>query len=71
MTEYFLGSLCVGLVETSLSTDFPIGQEEEITPYRIHLRTKRSRRCKECQHNLIRPELKADSILFKIKHVAL
>ncbi|CAG8511656.1 12928_t:CDS:2 [Acaulospora morrowiae] len=41
-------------------------------PYkRIHLRTKRVKRCRSCRHILIKPEQKAQATRFKIKLVAL
>ncbi|CAJ0758009.1 12234_t:CDS:2 [Entrophospora sp. SA101] len=41
-------------------------------PYkRIHLRTKRIKRCRQCRHILIKPEQKAQATRFKIKLVAL
>ncbi|CAI2177197.1 17281_t:CDS:2 [Funneliformis geosporum] len=40
-------------------------------PQRIHLRTKRVKRCRSCRHILIKPEQKAQATRFKIKLVAL
>lgn len=42
-----------------------------LQPQRIHLRTKRVKRCRSCRHILIKPEQKAQSTKFKIKLVAL
>ena len=39
-------------------------------PNRIHLRTKRSKRCKDCSHQLIKPEQKTQNTHFKIKDMA-
>ncbi|RGB34571.1 dynactin p62 family-domain-containing protein [Rhizophagus diaphanus] len=44
---------------------------ERLQPQRIHLRTKRVKRCRSCRHILIKPEQKAQSTKFKIKLVAL
>ncbi|KAK9694202.1 hypothetical protein K7432_013528 [Basidiobolus ranarum] len=40
-------------------------------PQRIHLRTKRSKRCKSCRHILIKPDQKAQATRFKIKFTAM
>ncbi|KAI9015173.1 dynactin p62 family-domain-containing protein [Gaertneriomyces semiglobifer] len=39
-------------------------------PQRIKLRTKRARRCRRCEHILVKPEQKAQSTRFKIKLMA-
>ncbi|KAF8938241.1 hypothetical protein BGZ58_001297 [Dissophora ornata] len=44
---------------------------ERLQPKRIHLRIKKSRRCRTCRHILVNPEQKAQSIRFKINLVAL
>ncbi|CAG8457776.1 2824_t:CDS:2 [Acaulospora colombiana] len=44
---------------------------ELLQPQRIHLRTKRVKRCRSCRHILIKPEQKAQATRFKIKLVAL
>ncbi|KAF9897042.1 hypothetical protein BX616_006295, partial [Lobosporangium transversale] len=44
---------------------------ERLQPKRIHLRIKKSRRCRTCGHILVNPEQKAQSIRFKIKLIAL
>lgn len=44
---------------------------ERLQPQRIHLRTKRVKRCRSCRHILIKPEQKAQATRFKIKLVAL
>ncbi|KAG0304195.1 hypothetical protein BGZ98_005809 [Dissophora globulifera] len=44
---------------------------ERLQPKRIHLRIKKSRRCRTCRHILVNPEQKAHSIRFKINLVAL
>ncbi|CAG8497472.1 6797_t:CDS:10 [Diversispora eburnea] len=44
---------------------------ERLQPQRIHLRTKRIKRCRSCRHILIKPEQKAQATRFKIKLVAL
>ncbi|KAM3581760.1 hypothetical protein VKS41_005921 [Umbelopsis sp. WA50703] len=43
----------------------------KIRPQRIHLRIKRSKRCRTCRHILIKPEQKAQATRFKIKLVAM
>nr|CAG8442245.1 14822_t:CDS:2 [Entrophospora candida] len=43
---------------------------ERLQPQRIHLRTKRIKRCRQCRHILIKPEQKAQATRFKIKLVA-
>ncbi|CAG8685002.1 20450_t:CDS:2 [Dentiscutata erythropus] len=43
---------------------------ERLQPQRIHLRTKRVKRCRSCRHILIKPEQKAQATRFKIKLVA-
>lgn len=43
----------------------------KIHPQRIHLRIKRSKRCRTCRHILIKPEQKAQATRFKIKLVAM
>ncbi|KAI1314757.1 hypothetical protein EDD11_001726 [Mortierella claussenii] len=44
---------------------------ERLQPKRIHLRIKKSRRCRTCRHILVNPEQKAQSIRFKINLIAL
>ena len=44
---------------------------QRLQPQRIHLRIKKSRRCRSCRHILIKPEQKAQSTRFKINLVAL
>ncbi|KAF9344552.1 hypothetical protein BGX34_005552, partial [Mortierella sp. NVP85] len=44
---------------------------ERLQPKRMHLRIKKSRRCRTCRHNLVNPEQKAQSIRFKIKLMAM
>ncbi|KAI8064325.1 dynactin p62 family-domain-containing protein [Gilbertella persicaria] len=44
---------------------------EKIHPQRIHLAIKRSKRCRNCRHILIKPEQKAQATRFKIKLVAM
>lgn len=42
----------------------------DLKPNRVPLRSKRTKRCPTCQHILIKPEQKAQSIRFKIKLIA-
>ncbi|PLW48614.1 hypothetical protein PCANC_04931 [Puccinia coronata f. sp. avenae] len=42
----------------------------DLKPSRVPLRSKRTKRCPTCQHILIKPEQKAQSIRFKIKLIA-
>ncbi|KAJ3037803.1 hypothetical protein HDV00_001304 [Rhizophlyctis rosea] len=42
----------------------------QLRPQRIQLRTKRSKRCRKCEHILIKPEQKAQITRFKIKLIA-
>ncbi|KAJ3215073.1 hypothetical protein HDU67_000853 [Dinochytrium kinnereticum] len=42
-----------------------------LKPQRIQLRSKRSKRCRKCDHILIKPEQKAIATRFKIKQMAL
>ncbi|KAG8789846.1 hypothetical protein FRC20_000054 [Serendipita sp. 405] len=42
----------------------------DLKPTRVPLRSKKSKRCPKCTHILIKPELKAQSIKWKIKLVA-
>ncbi|KAF9902677.1 hypothetical protein EC991_004635 [Linnemannia zychae] len=42
-----------------------------LQPQRIHLRIKKSRRCRTCRHILVKPEQKAQAIGFKINLIAL
>ncbi|KAF9941386.1 Dynactin subunit 4 [Modicella reniformis] len=44
---------------------------ERLQPRRMHLRIKKSRRCRKCRHNLVNPETKAQSIRYKINLTAL
>ncbi|POW08446.1 hypothetical protein PSTT_07525 [Puccinia striiformis] len=43
---------------------------QDLKPSRVPLRSKRTKRCPTCQHILIKPEQKAQSIRFKIKLIA-
>ncbi|KAI8979681.1 dynactin p62 family-domain-containing protein, partial [Mycotypha africana] len=43
----------------------------KINPQRVHLAIKRSKRCRNCRHILIKPEQKAQATRFKIKLVAM
>ncbi|ORX89930.1 dynactin p62 [Basidiobolus meristosporus CBS 931.73] len=43
----------------------------KLRPQRIHLRTKRSKRCKTCRQILIKPDQKANSTRFKIRFTAI
>lgn len=45
-------------------------QTQDLKPLRIPLHSKRSKRCPECTHILIKPEQKAQSVRYKIKLVA-
>ncbi|KAH9475971.1 Dynactin subunit 4 [Psilocybe cubensis] len=45
-------------------------QTSELKPLRIPLHSQRSKRCPACTHILIKPEQKAQSVLYKIKLVA-
>ena len=42
----------------------------DLRPTRVHLRAKKTRRCMDCRHILIKPEKKAQSVRFKIKLLA-
>ncbi|MBW0517710.1 hypothetical protein O181_057425 [Austropuccinia psidii MF-1] len=42
----------------------------DLKPVRVPLRSKRTKRCPTCEHILIKPEQKAQSIRFKIKLIA-
>ncbi|KAK1161255.1 dynactin subunit 4 isoform X1 [Acipenser oxyrinchus oxyrinchus] len=54
-----------------LQPDFqPIGASQ-LYPRHKHLLTKRSLRCRKCEHNLSKPEFNPTSIKFKIQLVAL
>lgn len=44
---------------------------QRLHPQRIHLRIKKSRRCKSCRHILVKPEQKAQATGFKINLIAL
>ncbi|KAG0047218.1 hypothetical protein BGZ83_007689 [Gryganskiella cystojenkinii] len=44
---------------------------QRLQPQRIHLRIKKSRRCRSCRHILIKPDQKAVATKFKINLVAL
>ncbi|ORZ31612.1 dynactin p62 family-domain-containing protein [Catenaria anguillulae PL171] len=44
---------------------------ERLLPLRTHLRAKLAKRCRQCDKQLIKPEPKAQTTRFKIKHVAL
>ncbi|CAH7686139.1 dynactin p62 family-domain-containing protein [Phakopsora pachyrhizi] len=43
---------------------------KDLRPMRVALRSKKTKRCPTCQHILIKPEQKAQSIRFKIKLIA-
>jgi hypothetical protein len=47
------------------------GFYSKVHPQRIHLAIKRSKRCRNCRHILIKPEQKAQATRFKIKLVAM
>jgi dynactin-4 len=53
--------------ENSWSTSLKIN---DLQPLRLPLHAKRSKRCPQCTHILIKPEQKAQSVRFKIKLVA-
>ncbi|TPX71689.1 hypothetical protein SpCBS45565_g00754 [Spizellomyces sp. 'palustris'] len=61
---------------TELQHSYHITTENESTKRqpdaekRIQLRTKRSKRCRKCEHILVKPEQKAQSTRFKIKLMA-
>lgn len=42
----------------------------DLRPTRVQLRAKKTRRCLDCRHILIKPEQKAQSVRFKIKLLA-
>ena len=44
---------------------------KELLPHYTHLLVKRSQRCRECEHNLSKPEFNPSSIKFKIHQIAL
>ena len=44
---------------------------EDLLPIRTLLRTKRAKRCRTCQRNIIRPEPKAQEMSFKMKYLAM
>ncbi|KAF9925095.1 hypothetical protein FBU30_005088 [Linnemannia zychae] len=44
---------------------------QRLQPQRIHLRIKKSRRCRSCRHILVKPEQKAQATGFKINLIAL
>ncbi|KAG0334963.1 hypothetical protein BG004_000195 [Podila humilis] len=44
---------------------------QRLQPQRIHLRIKKSRRCRSCRHILVKPEQKAQATRFKINLIAL
>ncbi|KAI9218183.1 dynactin p62 family-domain-containing protein [Blastocladiella britannica] len=44
---------------------------DPLLPLRTHLRAKLAKRCRGCDKQLIKPEPKAQSTRFKVKHVAL
>lgn len=48
-----------------------IDVNSKVHPQRIHLAIKRSKRCRNCRHILIKPEQKAQATRFKIKLVAM
>ncbi|KAA1134293.1 hypothetical protein PGTUg99_034758 [Puccinia graminis f. sp. tritici] len=43
---------------------------QDLKPSRVPLRSKRTKRCPTCQHILLKPKQKAQSIRFKIKLIA-
>ncbi|KAK3922511.1 Dynactin subunit 4 [Frankliniella fusca] len=43
---------------------------EDLLPMYKHLSTKQSQRCRECEHNVSKPELNPSSIKFKIQQAA-
>jgi dynactin 4 len=45
--------------------------EKELWPINMHLRAKRSKRCRACRHILVKPENKVTSTRFRIKMLAL
>lgn len=45
--------------------------EKELWPINMHLRAKRSKRCRACRHILVKPENKPTSTRFRIKMLAL
>ncbi|WAR52519.1 hypothetical protein PtB15_1B961 [Puccinia triticina] len=47
-----------------------LDRAQDLKPSRVPLRSKRTKRCPTCQHILIKPEQKAQSIRFKIKLIA-
>lgn len=51
--------------------EFASSQVEGLYPRHKHLVIKRSQRCRECEHNLSKPEYNPSSIKFKIQLVAL
>lgn len=42
----------------------------DLRPTRVHLQSKKTKRCMDCKHILIKPEQKAQSVRFKIKLLA-
>ncbi|KAG0264488.1 hypothetical protein BG011_006652 [Mortierella polycephala] len=44
---------------------------QRLQPQRIHLRIKKSRRCRSCRHIIVKPEQKAQATGFKINLIAL
>lgn len=58
-------------LETIWSTPFSAPTSpNQLVPQRIPLRAKMSKRCTACNHTLIRPESKAQSLRWKIKTLA-
>lgn len=53
------------------SADFQPGESSALYPLHKHLLIRRSLRCKECEHNLSKPEFNPISIKFKIQLIAL
>ncbi|XP_064633333.1 dynactin subunit 4-like isoform X3 [Lineus longissimus] len=53
------------------STEFQPEDVKDLYPIHKHLLIKRSQRCRECEHNLSKPEFSPASIRFKIQLVAL
>ncbi len=45
--------------------------EKFLMPLRVRLRAKWGYRCSKCEHSLVKPENKAQSVKFKIRKMAL
>eukprot|EP00842_Homolaphlyctis_polyrhiza_P002528 jgi/Hompol1/3276/HPOL_003196-RA len=66
-----------GLAETTtldqrhrLSDAAAVVRLSELKPQRVQLRTRRTKRCLDCEHILVKPEAKASSIRFSVKMLA-